>query len=93
MRFNLDCGLWQQGVTSSDWKDFLSFELHINIQLLEFRNLLFFWLLKDETKYKMDMEFDVKRCYDVVMKLVDEAGNVSIVVFLLRYWDSSSQSC
>lgn len=25
----------------------------------------------------MDAEFDVKRCYEVVMKLVDEAGNVS----------------
>lgn len=29
----------------------------------------------------MDVEFDVKRCYEVVMKLVDEAGNVSVVLF------------
>lgn len=26
----------------------------------------------------MDVEFDVKKCYDVVMKLVDEAGSVSV---------------
>lgn len=25
----------------------------------------------------MDVEFDVKRCYEVVMKLVDQAGDVS----------------